>query len=112
MDRTFVCNLGKLVLQRRVDRRVNGDDSLETINLAGAPLGRAAIGAMLGCDLAMADGDRNPTERQLLVVGVDPHRHRCARGPFQTAATEVLYGAHSELSGHVGPRVTECELSR
>ena len=50
---------------------------------------------MLGCDLAMAAGDRNPTERQLLVVGVDPHRHRCARGPFQTAATEVLYGAHS-----------------
>jgi hypothetical protein len=31
MDRTFVCNLGTLVLQRRFDRPVNGDDSLETI---------------------------------------------------------------------------------
>jgi hypothetical protein len=31
MDRTFVCNLGKLVLQRRVNPPLNGDDSLETI---------------------------------------------------------------------------------
>jgi hypothetical protein len=38
MDRTFVCNLGKLVLQRRFDRPVNGDDLpvLGLFTLAGS----------------------------------------------------------------------------
>ena len=95
MHRTPLCNFDQLAGRDRIDTALNTDRALEAINLAGSPLSCfTAIVAVLGRQLAVSDADGQATEAELFVLGIDPERHRGARGQ---RGCEIVLGARAAI---------------
>src|SRR5262245_9246833 len=58
-----------------VQLTLESDRPVDAVDLALPGLAVLAIG---GVDLLVPERDRNPVERELLVLGIEPHRHRRA----------------------------------
>ena len=79
MHRTFAGDLDDLRGGSLVDAALDRDEPLEAVDATGSPFRHGtAIGAVLGRNLSVADLDRNPSERELLMFRIDPQRHRRA----------------------------------
>jgi hypothetical protein len=79
MYRTLACNFNQFADHRCIDAALDVDDTLEAIDLANPTRGGfAAIQAMLDRQLPVPDANGNAAEREPLVIGIDPKRHRRA----------------------------------
>lgn len=91
MHRALAGNFDQLVGHHSIDAALDTDDAFEAINFAGPTLGGfTAILAVLGRQLAVPDADGEAAKRELLVLGIDPQRHRCARAQSRR---QIIVGA-------------------
>src|SRR5262245_66227538 len=75
MHRTLVGDLHEPPALLGVELAAENDGTLDAVDLAFLGL---AVSAICGVDLGMAELDRHPAERQRLVLGIKPQRHRRA----------------------------------
>ena len=95
MHRTPARNFDQPVGHRSIDATLDADHAFEPINLAGPTLGSfTAILAVLGRQLAVPYADGKTAKRELLVLGIDPERHRGARAQ---SCRQIVVGARPAI---------------
>src|SRR5271163_3109006 len=75
VNRTFVGNLQQPCALRGVEISLERDDAIDAVDLALLGL---ALGTIGGIDFFVTEPDLCPLKWYLLVIGIEPHRHRRA----------------------------------